>query len=226
MVSHLTSFDILDINTANLDVITLDFFNDGIPDKLDLFIGEGTGLKDLLSTQFVTTVNNGHAIGKACQINSFFNSRVSTTNNQEVLITEEGTITHRTVRYTTAVVLFFTSNTNMTVFGTSRNDNCLGLVLLVTSFDNFIIAPVFDTRHDTIKIFNAQFFQGFKHLHGQFWTRNTFKTRIIFNIRCVIHLSTRSTLLQSCHFKVGTSCIKCCSHPRRTSSNNNCIVHE
>ena len=114
---------------------------------------------------FITTMNNRHAIGKACQINSFFNGRVSTTNNQEVLITEEGPITDRTVRYPTAVVLFFTSNTNVAVFGTSRNDHCLGLVLLVTSFDNFIITLVFDTRYDTVKIFNAQFFQRFEHLH-------------------------------------------------------------
>ena len=207
MVSHFTRFDILDINTANLDVITLDFFNDGIPDKLDLLIGEGTVLKDLLGTQLITTVNNGHAISKACQINSFFNGRVTTTDDQEVLITEEGTITYRTVRNTTAVILFFTSNTDVAVFGPRRNDNCLGLVLLVTSFDNFIVTLVFDTRHNTVKIFNAQFFQRFEHLHRQFWTRDIFKARVIFNLRRVIHLSARSTLLQSCHFEVGTGCI-------------------
>ena len=122
-------------------------------------------MKNLLGTQFVTTVNNGHAISKACQINSFFNGRVSTTNNQEVLITEEGPITDRTVRHPTAVILFFASNTNVAVFGTRRNDHCLGLVLFITSFDNFIVTLVFDTRHDTIKIFNTQFFQGFEHLH-------------------------------------------------------------
>ncbi|CKW18817.1 Uncharacterised protein [Mycobacterium tuberculosis] len=86
------------------------------------------------------------------------------------------------------------------MFRTSCYDNCTCFICLVISHHFLKITMVFDIFNITINVLNTKIFKWFKHLFSQFRSTNISVSWVIFDIRCIIHLTTWQTTFNQSYF--------------------------
>ncbi len=99
-------------HTSDFPVAFVDFFDGMVPDEINFFVIECALLKDLLGAQLIATVNDGHFVRETGEVYPFFYGRVSSSDDNEVFVFEEGTVTYGTVRNTASAEFFFTRDTD------------------------------------------------------------------------------------------------------------------
>jgi hypothetical protein len=77
-----------------------DFFDYSVPYEAHLLVGKGAVLQCFPGAQFIAAVDNPHPGGKSGKEDALFESAVTTANYQNILVTEEETVTSRTERNT------------------------------------------------------------------------------------------------------------------------------
>ena len=111
------------------------------------------------------------------------------------------------------------------MFRTSRYDNCTCFICLIISHHFLKITMVFNIFNITINVLNTKVFKWFKHLFCQFWPTNISVSWVIFDIRCIVHLTTWQTTFNQSYFQITSSSVQGRSHPCRSGTDNNSIVH-
>jgi hypothetical protein len=85
------------LHIAQLDTlhnaVPLDLFDDGVPDEVDLFIGEGPLLQRRPGAQFVAAVDDGHLVGELGQEDALFHGAVAAADDGHILAAEKEPVT-------------------------------------------------------------------------------------------------------------------------------------
>ncbi len=120
--SYLEPVFLVEQRDAFHSAVPIDGLDFSVPDELDLIVLECTVLKDLLRTQLIPSVYDGHFAGKLGQEYTFFDCGVPAADDDKLLLLEEGTVTYGTVADAAAAEGILAVDADLLVFSTRRND--------------------------------------------------------------------------------------------------------
>src|SRR5215472_14426446 len=102
---------------------TENFFDDAVPDDVDLWVAEQPILQDFLRPQRVAAMNKGHPPRMIGQINRLLDRGISTPDHDDVLAAEEKSVTGGTCRHAKAAEDFLARQTKPPGLGKGRDDH-------------------------------------------------------------------------------------------------------
>src|SRR5262245_45948403 len=108
------------------------FGDDGIPDRLDLFVVKDTLLQDLAGSQRITPMDQSHMRGTFGKEDRLLCRAFATTDDDHVLTAEEETIAGSTVTDPFAGKLLFARHFQIARSSACRQDNRAGGIFLAT----------------------------------------------------------------------------------------------
>ena len=123
---------------------------------MNFIIGKGTVLKNFLGTQLITTMGNGHCFCKLSQKDSFFYRRIATTNDQEILVSKESTITNSTVGNPSTIQLLFARDIQWTVVRPCCNHHGFSFKFPIICDNLFGCSVVFDALYLSKQMFHTK----------------------------------------------------------------------
>src|SRR5215211_6564343 len=94
-----------------------------VPGEFDLGILERSRGHDLAGPQLITAMHDGHGLGESRQEGRFLNSRVTTADHGDVLVTEEKAVTRGTPRHTVPGQPILSLKTELAVARTHGQDH-------------------------------------------------------------------------------------------------------
>ena len=135
----LTGLDIFN-DHAGQNVIALELFNDGIPHKLHLGVGESLLLDGLGCSQLVSSVDQSDLAAELCQVHSLFHSAVAAAYHIDVEILKEVAIAGGAVGNALAGQFLLAGAADGLGRSAGGDDDSLALILGLAALDHLDVA--------------------------------------------------------------------------------------
>ena len=206
-----------------------DFFNNAVPDRLNLGIVQHAVDHNFRSPELIAPVNQVNLRSEMSEVGGFFARRIAAANNHERLVAKnwQGPVAGGTVGHAFALERIFARHAEMPVGSADGDDDCFAFEELVVSpelerpageIDFGDLDAIFDTRAEALGLL--------LHSQHQFDTIDAFrKSRKVFHNAGGGEQPARLSAGEQEWFEVGARSINGGGPAGAAGANNNDIFH-